>query len=224
MQRTMTTSTSIREPLTVADLLERLGGIPASRVRLHPAPGTAREEDVVWAHAHEDRLCELVDGVLVEKAMGYFESRLAVVLGYLLETFLERHPLGIVAGEAGMMRITHRQVRIPDVSFVSWDRLPGGHVPREPIPDLVPDLAVEILSEGNTAAEMKRKVAEYFAAGARLVWLVYPDARAVEVFKSPGRSIRLGVTGTLDGGRVLPGFSLSVREWFNRAETRPPRG
>ncbi len=112
---------------------------------------------------------------------------------------------------------------IPDVSFVSWDRLPGGRVPREPIPDLVPDLAVEILSEGNTAAEMKRKVAEYFAADARLVWLVYPDARAVEVFKAPGRSVRLGVTGTLEGGKVLPGFALSVRERFERAETRPPR-
>lgn len=55
---------------TIADLVEHLGGIPISRVRLRPAPGTARESDVVPVHDRENRLCELVDGVLVEKAVG----------------------------------------------------------------------------------------------------------------------------------------------------------
>ena len=76
----------------------------------------------------------------------------------------------IVVGEAGMMRISQGLVRIPDVSFVSWDRLPEGKVPSEPIPALAPDLAVEVLSQGNTAKEMNRKRREYFEAGVRLVW------------------------------------------------------
>src|SRR5487761_519570 len=78
---------------TVADLLERLGDIPPHRVRMKPYPGTATEKDVIAAEAALDkRLCELVDGTLVEKPMGQYESRLAAVLIHLLETFLDKHP------------------------------------------------------------------------------------------------------------------------------------
>ena len=59
---------------TLADLLEQLGGLAPARVRFRPPPGTATEKDVLEVEAHEDRLCELVDGVLVEKAMGWRES------------------------------------------------------------------------------------------------------------------------------------------------------
>ncbi len=67
---------------TVADMQQQLGGIPLARIRMVPPPGTATEEDVLAVHARTGRLCELVDGTLVEKVMGYRESRLAVVLGY----------------------------------------------------------------------------------------------------------------------------------------------
>jgi len=66
---------------TVADLLDRLGGVPPERVRWRPVPGSATEKDVIDAVCHEDRLCELVDGTLVEKAMGFRESALAMALG-----------------------------------------------------------------------------------------------------------------------------------------------
>ncbi|HEV3167670.1 MAG TPA: hypothetical protein VGZ22_26940 [Isosphaeraceae bacterium] len=69
---------------TVADLIEHLGGIPARRVWLRPAPGTATEADVIAIEERENRLCELVDGVLVEKDMGFLESFLALELGRLL--------------------------------------------------------------------------------------------------------------------------------------------
>ena len=69
---------------TVAELLKRLGDIPPHRVRLIPTPGTATEKDVLEAEARHNRLCELVDGVLVEKTMGYEESLLAMLLGYFL--------------------------------------------------------------------------------------------------------------------------------------------
>jgi Uma2 family endonuclease len=199
---------------TVAELLERLGDIPPHRVRLHPEPGTAKERDVVKADLHEDRLCELVDGVLVEKTMGFYESHLAMYLGFFLTDFVMRHNLGIVAGEGGMLRLAKGQVRIPDVSFVSWARLPGRKIPRKPIPQLAPDLAVEVLSDSNTEKEMDRKLHEYFTAGVRLVWYVDPKARSVNVYTSPKRCKRLDEDQSLDGGKVLPGFVLPIRELF----------
>jgi len=188
------------------------GGVPADRVRLHPAPGSATEKDVLEIHAREKRLCELVDGVLVEKPMGYYESRLAMLLGHFIQAFLDQHDLGIVAGPDGMLRLAAGLVRIPDVSFVSWTRLPGRRIPRQPIPDLVPDLAVEVLSPGNTEREMARKLDEYFAAGVRLVWFVDPSARTVVVYTSPGESVVLGANDVLEGVPVLPGFSLAVNK------------
>src|SRR5438067_2343780 len=71
---------------TVAELLEHLGDVPPFRVRLRPVPGTATEQDVIDIEARENRLFELVDGVLVEKGMGYHESRLALLLGHYLES------------------------------------------------------------------------------------------------------------------------------------------
>jgi Uma2 family endonuclease len=199
---------------TVAELLARLGDIPPHRVRLDPAPGTAKEKDVVKIAARENRLYELVEGVLVEKVMGFYESYLACVLIRILGTFVADHDLGIVAGEAGMMRLAKGLVRIPDVSFVSWDRLPGRKIPRKPIPRLAPDLAVEIVSVGNTEKEMTRKLHEYVTAGVRLVWYIEAKARVVRVYKSPKRCKLLSKGQSLDGGKVLPGFALPIRELF----------
>jgi Uma2 family endonuclease len=111
-------------------------------------------------------------------------------------------------------------VRLPDVSFVSWAHFPDRRLPREPIPDLVPDLAVEVLSLGNTEVEMRRKLEEYFSAGCRLVWYVLPDERAVRVYTSPASVRLLREDDALDGGAVLPGFRLAIRDWFDRAGPR----
>ncbi|HEX8200725.1 MAG TPA: Uma2 family endonuclease, partial [Isosphaeraceae bacterium] len=199
----MSQTTAISPRRTVADLLKELGDIPADRVRLHPTPGTATEQDVLDIEAREGRLCELVDGVLVEKVMGYSGSRLAAELIISLGIFLRRHNLGVVAGADGMLKLTTGLVRIPDVSFVSWDRLPGRRVPPEPIPLLPIDLAVEVISKGNTRAEMERKLREYLASGARLVWFIYPKTRTARVYTSPRQATLLKEDGVLDGGAVL---------------------
>jgi Uma2 family endonuclease len=200
---------------TLADLLEQLGDIPPSRIRLQPPPGKATENDLLALHKRRGKLlCELVDGVLVDKAMGIKESLLAVLLIKLLGNFLDKHDLGILLGADGALRLTPGLVRIPDVSFISWDRLPGREIPDAPIPDLAPDLAVEVLSKGNTRKEMKRKVAEYFGAGVHLVWLVDPKNQIVDVYTAPDEVRRLVVRQTLDGGELLPGFTLPLRKLF----------
>jgi Uma2 family endonuclease len=200
---------------TMADLLEQLN-IPPERILLRPPPGQATEKDLLKT----PRICELIDGVLVEKAMGFYESRLGLILAYLLETYLDSHPLGIVLGESGLMRVDAEQIRIPDVAFYSWDHFPKKLLPLGQILDVVPDLAVEILSPTNTNKEMDRKRREYFAGGAKLVWEVYPQEKLVKAFTAPKEATTIDENGVMDGGTVLPGFTLSVKEWFERAGKR----
>lgn len=97
---------------------------------------------------------------------------------------------------------------------VGWDRVPGRRVPETPVAGFAPDLAVEVLSQGNTAAEMERKRREYFRAGVRLVWLVDPVSRSVTVWDGPDTSAVVPATGTLDAGPVLPGFALPLGPFF----------
>ena len=176
--------------------------------------GTATEKDVIRIRARERRLFELVHGVLVEKVMGYWESVLATALGRLVGNFVDRHKLGSVAGEAGMLRLSPGLVRIPDLSFISRTRLARHRRARAPILPLAPDLAVEVLSDGNTRREMERKVNEYFGAGCRLVWLVDPRTRTVAVYTSAANVSTLTEKQTLTGGDVLPGFRLPLRNLF----------
>jgi Uma2 family endonuclease len=199
---------------TIAELLDRLGGIAPERVRLQPPPGQATERDLLRLHEHTDRLYELVDGTLVEKVMGYPESSLACELIKLLGNFLDRHDLGKLAGADGTMRLMPGLVRIPDVSFVSWKRVPNRELLSEPIPGLAPDLAIEVLSQRNTPREMERKLKEYFLSGVLVVWFVDMRQRTVEVFTAPDRSAVLTEEQVLDGGDVLPGLSLPVRQIF----------
>jgi Uma2 family endonuclease len=111
-------------------------------------------------------------------------------------------------------------VRIPDLSFLSWERLPGRRIPKQPILGLAPDLAVEVLSPGNTGAEMALKVREYFLAGIRLVWLVDPHKRLVRAYTAPDQFVRLTEQDSLDGGDVLPGLQLPVKRIFERLEEK----
>lgn len=210
---------AVAEPLstrvwTAVDLVEHFGPIPMDRVRTNPPPGSATEQDVIEIHDRENRLCELLDGTLLEKTMGSFESYLAGVLVQLLGAYVTKNKLGVVLPPDGMLRLRPRLVRLPDVSFISWDRLPGRTVPREEIWSLAPDLAVEVISRGNTREEMERKLLDYFTAGVRLVWYVYPATREVRAYTSPDIYITLGVQDTLDGGDVLPGFQLPLATFF----------
>jgi Uma2 family endonuclease len=199
-------------PESLAEVLARLGDIPASRIRWKPYPGTATVQDVVNIRNSEKRLFELVEGVLVEKTMGWRESLIAMEIVKLLATHVDAHDLGAVTGPDGMMQLFAGLVRMPDVAFVTWDRARSANAGSEAAPLMAPDLAVEVLSRSNTDREMQRKLQEYLDSGVRLVWFVDLEARSVTVYDSDGAAKVIDTSGEIEGGAVLPGFSLPVAD------------
>ena len=202
---------------TVGELLRRLGDIPPDRVRFNPIPGTATIDDLLRS---ENRGCELVEGTLVEKPMGWEESFLGAWVVTMLNNFVLPRNLGAVTGEQGLVELPDGPVRGPDVAFTSWDRMAGRRRPEDPIPELAPDLVVEVLSRGNTLGEMSRKRKEYFKAGVRLVWEIDPRARTVRVYTSETTFTDLTVADTLDAAPVLPGFTLPLADLFAQLDRR----
>jgi len=200
---------------SLAERLQELGGIVADRVRSSPAPGTATLDDLVCANDHSKPLCELIDNTLVEKAVGFEASVVAATIAALLRNFVVAQRAGVVSGADGMFRLLASSVRGPDVAFLSRDRFPGGQCPREAYPSLAPDLAVEVLSPGNTKAEMIRKRIEYFHSGVRLVWIVDCRSRSVAVYTSPVGVTVLDEEATITGGEVLPGLECVVADFFS---------
>lgn len=213
----MSTNVADTDFESIDDLLVSLGGISPRRVRWSPRPGTATVRDVVRLRDKTRRLYELVDGTLVEKVMGAKESFIAMKLGKLLGFYSDAQgDVGMILGPDGMVKLMKKLVRIPDVSFTNWDRVPGRVVPDEPVPDLAPDLAVEVLSEGNTRKEMQRKLKEYFLSEVQVVWFIDSRKRTVKVYTSPDDVMELGEGETLDGGDVLPGFAVPVSSLFEQ--------
>ena len=173
------------EPTTIADLLEGLGGIPARRVLFKPTPGTATEQDLIEIRARTKRPYELVDGTLVEKAVGFDESILGYELVRALGLYVKAHDLGKAVGDGALMRLFPGLVRIPDAAFISWERYPKKKRRRGEIPTVAPDVVVEVLSKDNTRREMQRKLEEYFRAGVRLV-LCHLSIDGHRTWKLPG--------------------------------------
>ena len=195
-------------------LLERLG-VPADRVRLDPAPGTATAEDAEWLHDHAGRLYELVDGTLVEKAMSDESMYLGANVGGFLWSFVREHRLGGCHGADGFFRFGP-DLRGPDYSFTPTARRRGRGLLRRGYSDVPPALVVEVWSPSNRRGEMDRKRGTYFAGGVELVWELDRDAAGplVRVYTTADTFATLREGDTLTGDPVLPGFAVPVAEIF----------
>ncbi len=126
---------SVAFPESLADRLSDLGNIPLSRIVMQPALGSATIADWVRLRQTEKRLCELVDGTLVEKTIGWRESLLAMLLGRWLGNFVDQNKSGVMTGPDGFTRIFSDLIRGPDVAYVAWDRMPGGRLPTAAVPE-----------------------------------------------------------------------------------------
>lgn len=202
---------------TVRELESHLG-VPPERIRLHPPPGMATEQDALDLEEQRHILCELIDGVLVEKSTGWYESTLAQILGGMLQEHLRRHKCGLGLGADAAIKLLDGQVRMPDLCFVSRDRVAQADPKRGTLPALVPNLAVEVLSESNTEHEMQRKLQDYFSAGVELVWCIDRQTRSAKSYSAADRCDVISSDGLLDAGLVLPGFIVSLAALFQQAD------
>ena len=159
---------------------------------------------------------ELIDGELVEMSPAADESASigANVMG-LLWSFVRPRRLGrLYTAEGGFVLFPDRPtVRVPDIAFVLAERAPEGKA-RKRFPRLAPDLVVEVLSPSDRTSDVVAKLEMYQEAGVRLIWLVDPDALTVTVIAAGHATKILQVGDVLDGGDVLPGFSVPVAEIF----------
>ena len=163
-----------------------------------------------------ERVFEIVNGEPQEvEPMGLYENLLASELFIQLATFVAKHRLGTPAIET-MFLLKRNPVlqRKPDIAFVSRGRRPRGPIPRQAAWEVAPDLAVEVVSPTNLADEVDTKVVEYFEAGVRLVWVLFPETRRMYIYESLERMRAIGVNDQLDGGDVLPGFSVRLGDLF----------
>lgn len=168
-----------------------------------------------------EALYEVIDGQRVElPPMSIYAVRVASRLVSKLNQFGNVDDLGEVVSE-GLFRLplARPRNRRPDVAFVSYERWPKNR----PVPetdnawDVVPNLAVEVVSPGDLMDELMDKLDEYFQAGVELVWVVYPRHRLIYVYTSLTQVNGLARTDTLDGGKVLPGFQLPLASLFQES-------
>ena len=147
--------------------------------------------------------------------MGFQESRIAsLLIRYLIE-FVEKFDLGFVTGEAGPYRMKTKNVRLPDVTYISWDRFSSREEANNPkVCPVSPDLVVEVLSESNTKKEIEKKQIEYFETGVKLLWIIDPRKRIVTIRRADGTSNVLDHKGKLSGEDVLPGFKLEISKFL----------
>lgn len=173
---------------------------------------TVEEFEELFAQAeYGDRLLELIHGAIVEKMPTEEHGVVAGNVFAPLHNFVTPQGLGRVGFE-----VRHRppddayNSRLPDISFSSVRRplVTKGSVPT------MPDLAVEVQSPDDTIKEMREKATYYLANGAKLVWLVYPRKRIVEVYYANGEIDIFHEGETLSGEDVLPGFTLPVIDIF----------
>ena len=173
---------------------------------------TVEEFEQLFTQAeYGDRLLELIHGEVVEKMPTEEHGVVASNIVFTLRSYVQIHKSGRVGVE-----VRHRipadewNSRMPDVSYSTARRamVTKGSVPT------MPDLAVEVQSPDDTIKEMREKATYYLANGAKLVWLVYPRKRIVEVYDANGEIDILHEGETLSGEDVLPGFTLPVIDIF----------
>jgi Uma2 family endonuclease len=167
----------------------------------------------------DDQLYELVEGEIVTVPPPKRKSSwLALEIASELRNYTREHNLGMVFGADGGFILNDTNVRVPDASFVAAARVDTMNAAEADTAPFAPDLAVEVISPSETPRSVNSKTALYLDAGAQQVWNVFPDEQVVEVWvRNAAGKLEVEVLqsdATLDGGAVLPGFSLELAALF----------
>jgi Uma2 family endonuclease len=172
----------------------------------------------------DESLYEIVDGQRVDvPPLSVYTTWLASRLQSRLGSYVEEHGLGTCVMEMLFILDAQRNLRRwPDVAFVSADRWPlDREIPTTGDWDIVPDLAVEVISPNDIFQDVITKLREYFHYGVQLAWAVVPEAQQVYVYDSPTQVRTLTVCDTLTGSIILPDFHLPLGSLFQRSPSTP---
>jgi Uma2 family endonuclease len=165
---------------------------------------------------------ELVDGEIVVSPTGYRHSAVGMRIGYLIQRYLDEHPIGEVAGSDLGVVFENGDLRSPDLTFVRKEKVPTGEA-HERFLEVVPDLVVEVLSPSDSMRFVGHKIGEFLECGVPIVWLVDPAQQAVTVYRSLTNTERYTVNDTITAEPILPGFSCAVSRFFGSGP-EPERG
>jgi Uma2 family endonuclease len=177
-----------------------------------PAPLTAADVERL---SLPNKQVELIRGrLVVREPLGTLHGAIAARLSYYLSAFVLPQRLGIIFAQDTGFKIAREPdtVRAPDVAFVAMVR--SDRIPSRGYAELAPDLVAEVVSPDDAAADVLAKVADWLAAGTRLVWVVDPPRLEIRVHRADGSLSILGATQSLDGEDVLPGFSCPLAQIF----------
>lgn len=180
-----------------------------------PSPLTA--DDLLRLPTGAGQRYQLLRGELKTMSpSGSKHGRLVARLGAVIEVHVRSSRLGVAFGaETGfILERNPDTVRAPDAAYVAAARVPPQGLPDGFFPG-APDLAVEVISPGDSASEVQAKVVAYLSAGGQQVWVVYPDLQQVVVFHADREHMILTIADTLDGGSLLPGFRLPLAQLFD---------
>jgi len=179
-------------------------------VQPHVRVSVAEFEKIAALPENEDRQLEYIGGEIVEVVTNSLSSRIAANILIEIGHFNKQHDLGYITGEQGGYKVSGEDY-MPDVGFISKARHPKG--PRETWVPYAPDLAVEVVSPTDRPQKIAVKVANYINAGT-LLWYFYPAEQEVYIYE-PGKPAKtLTINDTLDGGKVLPGFKVVLKDIF----------
>lgn len=161
---------------------------------------------------------ELVGGELVMTPAGIEHEKIGISLASALERVVREKKLGIVCGSSAGYWMKGGNLRSPDISFISKERLQGFKRAPKGFFNGAPDLAVEILSPNDTVENTHEKIVEYFENGVKLAWVVNSEEQIILVYHSPQPDSLLRAGDNLDGESLIPGFSFPVSELFAELE------
>lgn len=196
----------------VSDLLAPFADYPLDRIRITTDLGRAGRRDIDLFCAQKVA-CEIVDGVVIDHAGSLTVVPVELRLTQALDRDAERDDHGFVLSRHTAVVTARDSIRVPMVAFF---RRRGPAPPGGPT-DIVPDFVADVVCPTNTPTELFDNRWDYFAAGVSLFWYVHPKQRTVEVYTAVDQLTTLTEADTLDGGAVLPGFTLPVADLFSAA-------
>jgi Uma2 family endonuclease len=191
---------------------------------VQPESSNAAKGAALVEPPRDDIFFEVVDNEVRElPPMGAREVQLASSLIRILGSFAWDHALGQVVSEMLFLLDPRTNLqRRPDLAYVSFARWPRDRrVPATPAWEVVPDLAIEVVSASNLASEVMEKVEDYFAMGVQRVWVIYPDIEKLYDYSSPAAVNILAGGDLLDGGAILPGLRFPLADILSRGMPAP---